>query len=68
MKLIKLNHLNLEKLEKLFLQIHSKFNQSKKSKIQFFCIFMHKKLNYFFYLLKEKFFIYSNGQLLKKKN
>lgn len=33
----------------------------------FFSIFMHKKLTYFKYIAKSKAYIYSTGQLLKKK-
>ena len=66
MKLIKLNHLNLEKLEKLFLQIHNKLTQNKKFNLKFFSIYMHKKLNYYRFLWNNKFYIYTNGQLLKK--
>lgn len=36
-------------------------------KLFFFYLYMHKKLNYFNFLYKNKFFNYSNGQLFRNK-
>lgn len=51
-------------LQDLYFDINKLLKGKKKFIIKFFYLYMHKKLNYFFLQLFEKFYNYSNGQLL----
>lgn len=65
-KKIQLNFINVSKFyNKIF--VNNTNILKKKKQFPLFSIFMHKKLTYFRYFYKGKFFIYSNGQLLKNK-
>ena len=64
MKLIKLYDLNLTNLYLLYTDLTIKRKKNSYF-IDYFSIFMHKKLHYYTYVYLNKYYTISNGQLLK---
>lgn len=58
--------LNFKKLINVYTIINRKLLR-KKIKINFFSIFLKKKLTYYHFIFPKKKYTYSNGQLLKNK-
>jgi hypothetical protein len=67
MKLKNLWYINYIYLEYLFNNIKYLTDKAVVYKTQYFSVYLHKKLNYFLISIFNKFFNYSNGQLLKHK-
>jgi len=68
MKLKKLWYIDYEYLQELFIKIQKLTNKGKVYKTEYFSVYLHKKLNYYFLYLFGKYLNYSNGQLLKNKS
>lgn len=64
MKLIKIYDLNITNLYTIYLEIN-KYKSQNSYYLDFFSIFMHKKLHYYNYKYLAKYYTISNGQLLK---
>lgn len=54
-------------IKKIRLYVTKLKNKKKNYYLDFFSVYSHKKLMYFRFLIKKKYYNYSAGQLLKKK-
>jgi hypothetical protein len=68
MKLKNTLQINYKNLEDLYIFLQYKITKVNNYKLSYFSTYMHKKLNYFLFFFNNKFYNYSNGQLLKKKS
>lgn len=64
MKLIKLYDINITNLYSIYMEINKNKNKHTYY-LDYFSIFMHKKLHYYNYNYLNKYYTISNGQLLK---
>jgi len=67
LKLKKFSILNIYDFHQEYFKLNIYIKKKRTYKIQLFTLYMHKKLQYFNILYKDKFYNFSNGNLLSQK-